>query len=76
MSPPATVVAAIARQNADKAPVAQFMLKDSPCYIGLKRRAALKAKIDALIEQGIQDGTLNKLSQQWLKAPLPANLGA
>ena len=31
------VVAAIARQNADKAPVAQFMLKDSPCYIGLKK---------------------------------------
>ncbi|AIX74731.1 MAG: transporter substrate-binding domain-containing protein [Mixta calida] len=71
------VVAAIARQNADKAPVAQFMLKDSPCYIGLKKgEPALKAKIDALIEQGIQDGTLNKLSQQWLKAPLPANLGA
>ncbi|UQY44987.1 transporter substrate-binding domain-containing protein [Mixta hanseatica] len=71
------VVAAIARQNADKAPVAQFMLKDSPCYIGLKKgEPVLKAKIDALIEQGIQDGTLNKLSQQWLKAPLPANLGA
>lgn len=71
------VVAAIARQNAAKAPVAQFMLKDSPCYIGLKKgEPALKAKIDALIEQGIQDGTLNKLSQQWLKAPLPANLGA
>ncbi|ARJ41030.1 amino acid ABC transporter substrate-binding protein [Pantoea alhagi] len=71
------VVAAIARQNADKAPVAQFMLKDSPCYIGLKKgEPALKAKIDALIEQGIQNGTLKKLSQQWLKAPLPANLGA
>ena len=32
--------------------------------------------MDALIEQGIKDGTLNGLSEQWLKAPLPANLGA
>ena len=29
---------------------------------------ALKAKVDALIEQGIKDGTLNGLSEQWLKA--------
>ena len=71
------VVAAIARQNPAKAPVAQFMLKDSPCYIGLKKdQPALKAKVNALIEQGIKDGTLNKLSEEWLKAPLPANLGA
>lgn len=70
------VVAAISRQNADKAPVPSFMLKDSPCFIGLKKNEpALKAKVDALIEQGIKDGTLNGLSEQWLKAPLPANLG-
>lgn len=43
----------IARQNADKAPVPSFMLKDSPCFIGLKKnQPALKAKVDALIEQG------------------------
>ncbi|MDF7651206.1 transporter substrate-binding domain-containing protein [Candidatus Pantoea formicae] len=71
------VVAAIARQNAEKAPVPQFMLKDSPCFIGLKKdEPALKDKVNALIEQGIKDGTLNKLSEEWLKAPLPANLGA
>ncbi len=71
------VVAAISRQNADKAPVPSFMLKDSPCFIGLKKNEpALKAKVDALIEQGIKDGTLNGLSEQWLKAPLPASLGA
>ncbi|MTD27239.1 transporter substrate-binding domain-containing protein [Erwinia sorbitola] len=70
------VVAAIARQNSDKAPVAKFMLKDSPCFIGMKKNEpALKAKIDGLIEQAIQDKTLNNLSEQWLKAPLPANLG-
>lgn len=71
------VVAAITRQNAEKAPVPSFMLKDSPCFIGLKKEEpALKAKIDALIEQGIKDGTLNALSEQWLKAPLPASIGA
>lgn len=71
------VVAAIARQQADKAPVAQFMLKDSPCFIGMKKgEPALKAKVDALIEQALKDKTLNRLAEQWLKAPLPADLGA
>jgi polar amino acid transport system substrate-binding protein len=41
-----------------------------------KNEPALKAKVDALIEQGIKDGTLNGLSEKWLKAPLPASLGA
>ncbi len=64
-------------RNADKAPVPSFMLKDSPCFIGLKKNEpALKAKVDTLIEQGIKDGTLNGLSEKWLKAPLPASLGA
>ncbi|ADP11671.1 Putative amino acid ABC transporter, substrate binding protein [Erwinia sp. Ejp617] len=71
------VVAAIARQNADKAPVAQFMLKDSPCFIGInKGEPALKAKVDALIAQALTDKTLNRLAEQWLKAPLPNDLGA
>ncbi|CCG86293.1 transporter substrate-binding domain-containing protein [Erwinia piriflorinigrans] len=71
------VVAAIARQQADKAPVAQFMLKDSPCFIGMKKgEPALKAKVDALIEQALKDKTLNRLAEQWLKAPLPNDLGA
>lgn len=71
------VVAAIARQNPEKAPVASFMLKDSPCVIGLrKNEPALKAKLDSLIEQGIKDGTLNTLSEQWLKAPLPTDFAA
>ncbi|HFZ2319308.1 TPA: transporter substrate-binding domain-containing protein [Klebsiella aerogenes] len=70
-------VAAISRQNPAKAPVANFMLKDSPCVIGLKKNEpALKEKVNALIAQGIKDGTLNTLSQQWLKAPLPSDFAA
>ncbi len=53
------------------------MLKDSPCYIGLRQgEPALKAKVDALIGDALQDNTLNGLSEKWLKAPLPADLGA
>nr|WP_113869196.1 transporter substrate-binding domain-containing protein [Brenneria salicis] len=71
------VVAAIAEQNPAKAPVAKFMLKDSPCYIGLKKNeSALKAKVDALIEQALKDNTLNSLSEKWLKAPLPDSIKA
>lgn len=71
------VVAAIARQNQEKAPVAKFMLKDSPCFIGIRKgEPALKAKVDALIEQAMADKTLNGLSEKWLKAPPPASLGA
>ncbi|MFI8417546.1 transporter substrate-binding domain-containing protein [Serratia sp. NPDC078593] len=71
------VVSAIARQNPTNAPVAQFMLKDSPCYVGLRLgEPALKAKVDELIEQAWHDQTLNALSEKWLKAPLPANFDA
>nr|WP_191091684.1 transporter substrate-binding domain-containing protein [Affinibrenneria salicis] len=70
------VIAAVAQQNPTRAPVAKFMLKDSPCFIGMKKNEpALKAKVDALITQALQDKTLNTLSEKWLKAPLPADLG-
>nr|WP_233356494.1 transporter substrate-binding domain-containing protein [Brenneria sp. L3-3C-1] len=71
------VVAALAEQNPTKAPVAKFMLQDSPCYIGFKKgEPALKAKVDALIEQALKDNTLNSLSEKWLKAPLPDSIKA
>ncbi|MEC5344722.1 transporter substrate-binding domain-containing protein [Brenneria populi] len=71
------VVAAIAAQNPDKAPTAKFMLKDSPCYIGMKKdEPALKARVDELIEKALKDNTLNELSEKWLKAPLPDSIKA
>jgi polar amino acid transport system substrate-binding protein len=33
---------------------------------------ALKARVNELIAQGIEDGTLNALSETWFKAPLPS----
>ncbi len=68
------MVAAISRQNADKAPVPSFMLKDSPCFIGLKERTGAEGEVDTLIEQGIKDGTSTVCLRR--KAPLPASLGA
>ncbi|HEY0207926.1 transporter substrate-binding domain-containing protein [Acerihabitans sp.] len=71
------VVSAIARQNPDKAPVAKFMLKDSPCFVGMRKdEPALKEKVNALIDGALKDNTLNSLSEKWMKAPLPADLGA
>lgn len=71
------VAAAIAEKDPGQAPVSKFMLKDSPCYIGLKKNEpALKAEIDSAIKQAKADGALNRFSEKWMKAPLPANLGA
>ena len=71
------VVAAIARQNPEKAPVSKVLLKDSPCFVGLRKdEPALKDKVNALIAQAVSDKTLNALSEKWMKAPLPANLGS
>lgn len=70
------VVAEIAERFPDRKPVTKFLLKDSPCYIGLyKGETRLKEKVDALVGEALADGTLNKLSLTWLKAPLPADLG-
>lgn len=71
------VVAAIARMNPTKAPVAKVMLKDSPCYVGLRKdQPTLKDKVNALIAEGIKDQTLNGLSEKWMQAPLPTSIGA
>jgi polar amino acid transport system substrate-binding protein len=72
------VVSAMARQNPTKAPVnPKFMLKDSPCFVGLRLdEPALKEKVNELIAEGVKDKTLNTLSEKWMKAPLPASIGA
>lgn len=71
------VAAAIAEKDPQQAPVSKFMLKDSPCYIGLKKNEpAFKAEINRAIQQAKTDGSLNRFSEKWMKAPLPANLGS
>jgi polar amino acid transport system substrate-binding protein len=67
-----TVAAAIAEKSPDRAPALKFVIKDSPCFIGLnKEEPALLAKVNEIIAKAKKDGDLEKLSQKWLKASLP-----
>ncbi len=71
------VAAEIAERRPEQAPVTKFMLRDSPCYIGLnKGEAELQARVNEIIAQALQDGTLNSISETWLRAPLPDGFGS
>ena len=68
-----TVAAAIAEKNPQRPPVLKFVIKSSPCYVGLnKGEPKLMAKLNEIIAKAKADGELEKLSEKWLKNPLPA----
>ncbi|ESZ13513.1 amino acid ABC transporter substrate-binding protein [Mesorhizobium sp. L48C026A00] len=69
------VAAAILEKNPPKRPELKFLIKNSPCYIGMnKEQPALMAKINGIIAAARSDGALNAISQKWLKVDLPAEL--
>lgn len=69
-----TVAATVAEKSPSRKPELKFVIKDSPCYVGLnKDEPALLAKVNEIITKAKADGTLAKFSETWLKAPLPAN---
>lgn len=69
------VIAEIASRMPDRKPATKFMLKNSPCFIGIyKGETRLQQKVNELITAARSDGSLNKFSENWLKAPLPAEL--
>ncbi|RWO54485.1 transporter substrate-binding domain-containing protein [Mesorhizobium sp.] len=69
------VAAAILEKNPPKRPELKFLIKNSPCYIGMnKEQPALMAKINGIIAASRSDGALNAISQKWLKVDLPAEL--
>lgn len=71
------VVTEIATRYPDKAPETKFLLKNSPCYIGVaKGESELMTEVNRLVSQAKTEGTLEGFSQKWLKAPFPADLGA
>lgn len=50
----------------------KFIIKNSPCYIGLnKGEPELHSKINSIIHTATSNGQLNRISVQWLNAPLP-----
>ena len=69
------VIAEIASRMPDRKPATKFLLKNSPCFIGIyKGETRLQQKVNELITAARSDGSLNKFSENWLKAPLPADL--
>lgn len=50
----------------------RFVIKDSPCYVGLnKGEPALMAEVNRILVKAKKEGTLNEISKKWLTAPLP-----
>ncbi|MDB5989345.1 MAG: amino acid transporter substrate-binding protein [Herbaspirillum sp.] len=69
------IAGAIIAKNPPKKPETKFLIKNSPCYIGMnKDEKPLQAKINAILADIKKDGELNTLSVKWLGMPLPANL--
>ena len=70
-----TVAAAILARNPPVKPETKFIIKSSPCHIGLnKDEPALLAKVNEIIAAAKADGSLDALSKKWLGQPLPADL--
>lgn len=54
-----------------KKTVIKFLLRNSPCYIGVRKgESDLLARINQIVAAARNDGVLDKISQHWLKAPL------
>ncbi len=67
--------AAILARNPPRKPEVKFLIKDSPCYVGLnKDEPKLLEKVNAILTTAKADGSLAAISQKWLGAPLPAGL--
>ena len=67
------VAAAILAKNPPKRPEVKFLIKDSPCYVGLnKGEPALLAAVNAAVAKAKKDGRLDAIAKKWLGVPLPA----
>ncbi|WP_404403356.1 transporter substrate-binding domain-containing protein [Pelagibacterium halotolerans] len=69
------VAAAILERNPPIRPELKFLVKNSPCYIGMnKGEPELMAAVNAIIAEAKTDGALETISMEWLEQPLPADL--
>jgi polar amino acid transport system substrate-binding protein len=69
------VMVAITERNPKRVPALKIKLKDSPVFVGLnKGEPQLLARVNEIIAAAKADGTLDNISQTWLKQPLPADL--
>jgi len=69
------VAAAIIAKNPPRKPETKFLIKNSPCYVGLsKNEPKLLARLNEIIAKAKADGRLDKIAQKWLGLPLPKDL--
>jgi polar amino acid transport system substrate-binding protein len=70
------VVAAALNERTKLRPLApKFVIKNSPCYIGVnKGEAALIAALNDILAKAKKSGALNAIAVTWLKNPLPTDL--
>lgn len=69
------VAAAILAKNPPKRPDVKFLIKNSPCFVGLnKNEPKLLAAVNDALAKAKKDGSLAKVSQKWLGTGLPADL--
>ncbi|WP_017773124.1 transporter substrate-binding domain-containing protein [Paraburkholderia kururiensis] len=69
------VAASILAKNPPRRPEPKFVIKNSPCFVGLnKNEPRLLAKVNGALQQAKQDGQLNAMSKKWFGAPLPTDL--
>jgi len=67
--------AAIIERDPPRKPEPKFLIKNSPCYVGLnKEEPELMAKVNEIIAASIADGRLNAIAEKWLGIPLPEKL--
>ncbi|MGH8809982.1 MAG: transporter substrate-binding domain-containing protein [Noviherbaspirillum sp.] len=69
------VAASISEKQPNKKLDVKFLIKNSPCYVGVnKNEARLLEQVNAIVAKARKDGRLNGIALKWLKAPLPAEL--
>ena len=69
------VAAAINERTRGRRLGTKFLIRNSPCYIGVpKGEVALTERLNEIIAAVKADGALNEISERWLNLPLPADL--
>src|SRR5579863_8065957 len=64
-----TVAAEVFAKSPLKKTAIKFVLRNSPCYVGVaKGEPALLARVNDILAAARNDGSLDKISQHWLKA--------
>lgn len=71
------VAAKLIRDNPVKEVTSKFILKDSPCYVGVREGDAdFVAKINEIIAATKKSGRLNEMSEEWFGEPLPEEIAS